>query len=87
MPFYSFKAEDGEEIEEFMNMSELKDVITREGKEYKRVPEFGTSVIFRGNGWTKNNSQDLPSPRKTKADVGVKVDYDKKREMEKAGEI
>lgn len=87
MPFYRFQAENGEEIEEFMNMNEIKDEIIKEGKEYKRVVEFCTNVYFKGNGWTRNNSQDLPSPRKTVADVGYKIDYDKKREMEKAGEI
>ena len=87
MPFYTFEAEDGERIEEFMNMSEMKKEINKNNKIYKRVLEAPTAVHFKGNGWTKNNSQDLPSPRKTVADVGYKVDYDKKREMEQSGEI
>lgn len=87
MPFYRFKSKDGEEREEFFNMSELKDKINIEGKIFYRIPEFGTNIHYKGNGWTRNNTADLPSPHRSKADVGVKVDYDKKKEMEEAGEI
>lgn len=87
MPFYLFEAEDGEQIEEYMNMNEMKDEIQRKDKKYKRIPEFGGSFILKGAGWASKNTSDVGPARKTKADVGVKVDYDKKKQMQEAGEI
>ena len=36
MPFYTYVAEDGEEIEELLNMSELKNEIVKNGKTFKK---------------------------------------------------
>lgn len=82
MPFYSFVAEDGEEIEEFLNMSELQDELFKEGKVFKRKPEFGTVFHLKGNGWVSKGSEGIPNPTRTVADVGYKVDHDLKKQME-----
>jgi hypothetical protein len=82
MPFYTYVADDGEEIEEFFNMSEIQHEIIKNGKTYKKKPEFGTAVHFKGNGWVSKGTEGIPEPKKTVADVGYKVDHDKKKEME-----
>jgi len=87
MPFYTFESEDGEKIEEFMNMNEMKDEIEKDDKVFKRVPEFSGNFSLKGRGWVSKNTQDVVPVRRTKADVGYKVDFDKKKQMKEAGEI
>lgn len=83
MPFYTYVAEDGEEIEEFLNMSEMKDEIISNGKTFKRKPEFSKVFHLKGTGWVSKNTQHMVGgPKRSIADVGYKIDYDKKREME-----
>jgi hypothetical protein len=82
MPFYTYIAEDGEEIEELLNMSDLKDTIEKNGKTYKRKKEFSTNFILMGNGWVSKGTEGIPNPTRSIADIGYKVDYDKKKEME-----
>jgi hypothetical protein len=82
MPFYTYIAEDGEEIEELLNMSDLTDTIEKNGKTYKRKKEFSTNFILMGNGWVSKGTEGIPNPTRSIADVGYKVDYDKKKEME-----
>lgn len=82
MPLYKYKSEDGEEIEKFLLISEMTDEISENGKTFYRVNEFGTNFKLKGNGWTTNGSADFPSPKKSKAELGLKVDQEKKAEME-----
>ena len=82
MPFYTYVAEDGEETEQFFNMSELKNEIEIEGKIFKRKPEFGTVFHLRGNGWASKGTVGIPEPKRSVADVGYKVDHDLKKQME-----
>ena len=86
MPFYKYRAEDGEEKELFQNISEMKNEIDIDGKIYKRVFESSGNFILSGMGWTTKPSADgLGTPQRYK-EVGIKVDYDKKKAMEKSGE-
>lgn len=82
MPFYTFVSKDGEEIEELLTMNELTDEIEKNGKTYKRKKEFSTNFILKGNGWASKGTVGIPNPTRSIADVGYKVDYDKKKEME-----
>jgi len=82
MPFYTYVAEDGEEIEKFFNMSEMKDKVVIEGKTYKKKLEFANAVHYKGNGWASKGTSGIPNPKRSIADVGYKIDYDKKKEME-----
>lgn len=82
MPFYTYVADDGEEKEEFFNMSEIKDEIEIEGKVFQRKKEFGTVFHLKGNGWSSKGTSGIPNPKRSIADVGYKVDHDLKKEME-----
>lgn len=86
MPFYTFKAEDGEKIEKLFTISERPDEIEVDGKLYKRELEFGTTFHLKGNGWVSKGGGHASSPKKGK-EVGIAVDHDKKREMKENGEI
>jgi hypothetical protein len=63
-------------------MSDLTDTIEKNGKTYKRKKEFSTNFILMGNGWVSKGTEGIPNPTRSIADVGYKVDYDKKKEME-----
>ena len=82
MPFYKYESKDGEQIEKFLSMNEMKDEIQENNKTFYRVKEFGTAFSLKGNGWTTNGSGDFPSPKKSRAELGIKVDQERKSEME-----
>lgn len=86
MPFYKYESEDGEQIEKFQQMSEMSDYIEENGKIYYRLPEFSGGFILRGQGWASKGNATAGSPKHGK-EVGLKVDYDKKNEMQEAGEL
>jgi len=84
MPFYTYT--DGEkEIELFLNMSEATEEKEIDDKIYKMVFEPSGNFILKGQGWASKGSALATKPKKYK-EVGVKVDYNKKAEMEAAGE-
>jgi hypothetical protein len=86
MPFYTYESEDNEKIEKFFSMNEFPEEIKKNGKLYKRVPEFGTTFHLKGMGWVSKGTGTASSPKKGK-EVGIKIDYDKKQEMKRTGEI
>lgn len=79
MPFYMYISEDGEEKELFLNMNEMTKEKIINGKLFKLKSDFGGNFILKGGGWYSKNSY---IPKKTKADIGIKIDHDKKAEME-----
>lgn len=86
MPFYRFKAEDGQEIEKMFSIQDRPDEITEEGKLFKRVLEFSTNFILKGQGWAGKGSATAPSVKRGK-EVGIAVDTEKKNQMKRDGEI
>lgn len=86
MPFYLYKAEDGQEIEKMFSIKDRPDEIIEEGKLYKRVEEFSTNFILKGGGWAGKGSATAPSVKKGK-EFGIAVDTEKKNQMKRDGEI
>lgn len=86
MPFYTYRAEDGEEVEKMFQMNERPDEIEIDGKLYTRVQEFSGNFVLKGVGWATKGNGTSPSPKHGK-EVGIAVDQEKKRQMKNEGEI
>lgn len=83
MPFYTYESEDGEQIELRQNMSDMTDEIEKDGKLYKRVPEFGGSFILRGQGWASKGNATAGKVKKYR-ETGIAVDTQKAGAYESA---
>ena len=86
MPFYTYVSKDGEEIEKLFSMSERPDTITENGKTFERKQEFASTFILKGYGWASKGTGTAPTPKKSKAEVGIAVNHDLKKAMKDAGE-
>jgi len=77
----------GHEQDEWHNMKNSPEIKCEKCKSLMRKKITGGSgIIYRGNGWPRKGSGLIGSPKKSIADIGVKVDHDKKKAMEEAGE-
>lgn len=85
MPFYKYACGD-ETIEELFSISERPDTVEKDGKVFEYVPEFGGNFILKGMGWASKGTALASKPKKGK-EVGIKVDNDKKKAMEEAGDL
>lgn len=85
MPFYTYRAKDGEEIEEMFTIQERPDEIKRGNKKYKRIQEFSGNFVLKGTGWASKGNATASSPKHGK-EVGIAVDKEKKKAMQEAGE-
>lgn len=84
MPIYTYRNGD-EVITEMFPINDIPKEIVRDGKTYTYVPTFGTNFLLKGYGWASKGTATANKPKLSK-EVGLKVDYDKKNAMEKAGE-
>jgi|GEM_PF-3343239 hypothetical protein len=81
MPFYTYRAEDGSEVEKMFSMQNRPDKIKEDEKLYERVEEFGTTFHLKGSGWASKGTATAPAVKHGK-EIGIAVDHDKKREVD-----